>query len=792
MKRFLFSAALLVGAAFSAFAADGNELPTWALGGFQRAQSVNPIITPVSTTTFLCPHRGTEVNWECADTFNPAAVVRNDTIFVLYRAEDDPNAGIGGRTSRIGLAAFHDGVNIDYRLTEPVMYPNGSDISKTYEWKGGCEDPRVVERPDGTYVMTFTSWNNKTPRLSIATSTDLIHWTHHGPAFLTALDGKFKDLSCKSGSIVTEIKDGRMQMARVNGKYLMYWGEQYVAAATSDDGITWTPLVDENNNLIHLIEPRQGHFDSQLTECGPPAVVTDDGILLLYNGKNNGNINKMDPNYPANTYAAGQVLFSKDNPYEVKARLDNAFFRPMESYEKTGQYAAGTVFIEGLVYKDKKWYLYYGCADSMVGVAIYDTTQPKAEGDPIELDTSNVPQGIINNFPVGGVGKVRSLIHSYSGATKGDESPFYLGYSYIDAKKKWCDTSTEHPWVIFELTDYYSLNRFVFRDVAPYENGNGNVPEYWIYTSTTGTEDADWTLQVHRTGMEAVDVKDDTLAAPVEARYVKFVATRGTRTDNGNHENAIRIYGFDIYGEFSRPIDRDGIVSIGKTLMKQYDCTQERETARNLLDGHHDSKERKWCFHKADINNDPYKFAVIDLEDTFDISKFVIYDCKNIEVDDNMDAYQIYVSEEKPNLSLITPQGDTNTCWTKVVDRTGVGSEATKTDELLQTIRGRYVKLVVPRTEDSMNAHTSRVYEFDVYGTKTATGIHAVSSREPLRVVGNKLYVNSDRAERLALYNMEGKLVAKVQAEPHTTVSLPVSRGLYLLKTNAQTVKVCL
>ncbi|WP_160111027.1 hypothetical protein [Dysgonomonas sp. Marseille-P4361] len=42
------------------------------------------------------------------------------------------------------------------------------------------------------------------------------------------------------------------------------------------------------------------------------------------------------------------------------------------SFEKSGQYPAGTVFIEGLVFHQNKWFLYYGCADSRVAVAVYD------------------------------------------------------------------------------------------------------------------------------------------------------------------------------------------------------------------------------------------------------------------------------------------------------------------------------------------------------------------------------------------------------------------------------------
>ncbi|MBV3655346.1 hypothetical protein KSY17_01100, partial [Bacteroides sp. MSK.18.22] len=45
-------------------------------------------------------------------------------------------------------------------------------------------------------------------------------------------------------------------------------------------------------------------------------------------------------------------------------------------------YVDGTVFIEGMVYFKNKWYLYYGCADSKVGVAVYDPKRP-AKADPL-------------------------------------------------------------------------------------------------------------------------------------------------------------------------------------------------------------------------------------------------------------------------------------------------------------------------------------------------------------------------------------------------------------------------
>ena len=81
--------------------------------------------------------------------------------------------------------------------------------------------------------------------------------------------------------------------------------------------------------------------------------------------------------------SAGQMLFDKTEPTRLVARLDVPFFRPREAFEQRGQYASGTVFIEGMAWFKRKWYLYYGCADSKVGVAIYDPQHP-ADPDPVE------------------------------------------------------------------------------------------------------------------------------------------------------------------------------------------------------------------------------------------------------------------------------------------------------------------------------------------------------------------------------------------------------------------------
>ncbi|NTS40912.1 hypothetical protein HRG84_08330 [Flavisolibacter sp. BT320] len=361
----------------TASAEDNNPLPDWAFGGFVRPAGLNPVISPKEESRFLDPVKDSLVDWESNDTFNPGAAIKDGKVVLLYRAEDKTGVAIGERTSRLGYAESSDGLHFT-RLPTPVLYP-GNDSQKEYEWPGGCEDPRVAVTEDGTYVVFYTQWNRKIPRLGVATSKDLQTWTKHGPIFKNAKGNVF-NVPHKSASIVTAVKDGKQVITKVGGKYTLYWGELGVFLATSDDLVNWQPLLDEKGEPKALIAPREGFFDSDLTECGPPAVVTDKGILLLYNGKNNPQ--KGDKRFTGNAYCAGQVLFDKADPTKAIGRLDAPFLRPMEPFEKSGQYVNGTVFIEGLVYHQNKWFLYYGCADSRVGVAVFDPAK-KTPADPL-------------------------------------------------------------------------------------------------------------------------------------------------------------------------------------------------------------------------------------------------------------------------------------------------------------------------------------------------------------------------------------------------------------------------
>jgi predicted GH43/DUF377 family glycosyl hydrolase len=349
-----------------------SDADDWQLAGFVKADSINPILNPSAEFSFQCPLLKAEMKWQERNVLNPAAVIKNDTVFLFFRAQD-----LNG-TSRIGIAYSTDGLHFT-KTAAPVFYPN-EDVMKKYEWDhkrdsvggvlckvcfDGVEDPRIVESEDGTYIMTYTAYDGKTARLALATSKDLTNWTKQG---LVLSDDKYAAQWSKSGAIVVKQQGNKMIAVKINGKYWMYFGDTDLFIASSDDLIHWTISEDaENKKMISVLNPRPGYFDSRLVEPGPYALLKEEGILLIYNASNAANFS--DTTIPKFTYAAAQALFDKNNPYKLIDRSETYFLHPDKEYEKVGE-VNEVCFVEGLVYFKNKWFLYYGTADSKIAVAV--------------------------------------------------------------------------------------------------------------------------------------------------------------------------------------------------------------------------------------------------------------------------------------------------------------------------------------------------------------------------------------------------------------------------------------
>ncbi|MEP7268087.1 MAG: glycoside hydrolase family 130 protein [Saprospiraceae bacterium] len=344
----------------------------WAFTSFEKVDSINPILLPSDQLSFQDPIDNQLIKWEARNVLNPTALIYDNKVYLLYRAQDSSG------TSRIGLAISEDGLHFSKQAL-PVLFPD-NDSMKIYEWNyqkndnvpdntqnlfDGVEDPRIMEAENGTYIMTYTAYDGKTARLCLASSTDLLHWNKHG---LLLQDEKYRNLWSKSGAIIGSLQENKIVAKKILGKYWMYFGDTDLFMATSDDLLHWQAIVDdESGKMISVLHPRAGYFDSRLVEPGPFALYTEKGIVLIYNASNAANLS--DPALPKFTYAAGQALYDKLSPWKLIDRSKNYFIHPDKDYEKMGE-VNEVCFVEGLVHFKDRWFLYYGTADSKIAVAI--------------------------------------------------------------------------------------------------------------------------------------------------------------------------------------------------------------------------------------------------------------------------------------------------------------------------------------------------------------------------------------------------------------------------------------
>jgi beta-1,2-mannosidase len=303
-----------------AIALAGDE--KWPFGPWRRA-SDDPVVSPQG------------VGWESAGTFNPAVVEYNGKFVMLYRAQE------AAGTSRLGYAESTDGIHFT-RRPDPLISPETA-----YEKDGGVEDPRLQKFGE-MYYLTYTGYNKNDAQLCVATSQDLIHWERKG-VLLPAYQGNWNRGWTKSGAIVPE---------KIDGKYWMYWlgtatdKTDQMGLSYSTDLLHWTEATE-----TPVLPRRAGKFDSRVVEPGPPPVLTQNGIVLIYNGADDQLV-----------YRTGVAVFDRKDPRKLLSRTDRPIFGPERKWERTGQ-VPNVVFVEGMARQGQRWLFYYGGADKYVGVA---------------------------------------------------------------------------------------------------------------------------------------------------------------------------------------------------------------------------------------------------------------------------------------------------------------------------------------------------------------------------------------------------------------------------------------
>ena len=287
--------------------------------------SDTPILSPI-------PHHP----WEAAAVFNSAAILHDSRVHLIYRATNVSSNGRDGvYINNLGYAVSDDGVHFE-RREKPILV---NDIDQELR---GPEDPRIVSLDD-IFYMTYTGFGGRFDgdyRISLASSHDLIHWERHG----VLMDEPNKDAA--------------LFPERISGRYAMlHRRPPDIWIGFSDDLRQW-------NSHIRIMEPRPDSTweNEKIGAAGPPLRI-DSGWLLIYHGVNR-----------EKHYSLGVALLDADDPTQVIHRQLEPILEPSTDWEVHG-YVPNVVFSCGHVVMNDRLLVYYGGADTAIGVAAIDLTE---------------------------------------------------------------------------------------------------------------------------------------------------------------------------------------------------------------------------------------------------------------------------------------------------------------------------------------------------------------------------------------------------------------------------------
>lgn len=313
----------------------------------QLARSAyNPILAPGTTP------------WTAEAVMNPAAIVLNDRVHLVYRA-----VGMDG-VSRLGYASSRDGITFDERLPypvyiaedsrtvpasrrrySPVMYPSGGS------W-GGCEDPRMVIIDGRVYVTfnMFEDWALRVGCVSLSEEDFLAKHFHawDGPYILSPAGGRHKNWV--------------LFPEKIGGKFAVL----HSIIGDTDEKVR-VEYIDDLGTLSkrtfvspdpQQVPDRSIAWHVHVRSAGPPPLKTNRGWLVFYHAN--------DVHEP-HKYRVGALFLDLADPTKILCRAATPILSPDEHYENHGK--PGIVYACGAVVRDGTLFVYYGGADKVVCVA---------------------------------------------------------------------------------------------------------------------------------------------------------------------------------------------------------------------------------------------------------------------------------------------------------------------------------------------------------------------------------------------------------------------------------------
>jgi predicted GH43/DUF377 family glycosyl hydrolase len=224
----------------------------------------------------------------------------------------------------------------------PTLEPDAS--AREEQW--GLEDPRIVWLfEEQEYAVTYVSFSTGGPLVSMATTRDFRTFTRYGPL------------------VPPEDKDACLFPRRFRGRYALI--HRPIIRGEAHIWISFSPDLTHWGDHQVLIPTRAAWWDDRRVGLGTQPIETPDGWLIIYHG--------VRQTAAGAVYRVGLALLDLDEPWKIMRRGEEWVLGPEEPYEQLGD-VPSVVFPTGAVLDQttNELRVYYGAADSSIGLAIAD------------------------------------------------------------------------------------------------------------------------------------------------------------------------------------------------------------------------------------------------------------------------------------------------------------------------------------------------------------------------------------------------------------------------------------
>ncbi len=303
--------------------------------------SKNPILTREDIPD-IHPHLV-----DATSVFNPGAIKFNNKYLLILRTQ------ARSRETFLVMADSDDGV--DFKVRNELVQING--LEKVKDRVFHIYDARLT-CIGGKYYVMFAMDMEGGCQMGVAETVDC---------------QEFNFLGIASNE---DIRNGVLFPEMINGKYMRL--DRPNKARHSDGPSSGTTIwLSESDDLVNweptapLISGRFHYWD-EFIGSGPPPVKTREGWLHVYHGVA-GHFGS------SNIYQGGVMLMDLNDPSKVIGRCRHNILEPREIWEMAGQvpnvcFPSGWVVEEfddeGFAKADSEVKIYYGAADSVVGLYI--------------------------------------------------------------------------------------------------------------------------------------------------------------------------------------------------------------------------------------------------------------------------------------------------------------------------------------------------------------------------------------------------------------------------------------